>query len=65
MGVYLIGRGVMIFIWLLALQACAGGDVTAPEPRLVWSHVPSGTADDLWDVWGDAVSHLGGLADGH
>ena len=55
---YLIGRGVMIFIWLLALQACAGGDVTAPESRLVWSHVPSGTADDLWDVWGSSATDV-------
>ena len=39
-----------ICTWLLALVGCAGGDVTAPEPQLVWSRVPSGTVDDLGRV---------------
>jgi len=55
-GGYVIGGSGIICTWLLAL-GCAGGDVTAPE-RLVWSHVSSGTADDLWDVWGSSATDV-------
>ena len=51
-------RGVMLCALLLALQGCAGGDVTAPGPRLAWESVPSGTTENLWDVWGSSATDV-------
>ena len=49
---------------LLAQQGCTGGDVTAPEPPLVWSRVPSSTATNLWDVWGSSATDVWAVGDG-
>ena len=49
---------------LLAQLGCAGSDVTAPEPPLVWAGVASGTSHNLWDVWGSSATDVWAVGDG-
>ncbi|HEY6922608.1 MAG TPA: hypothetical protein VI653_04000 [Steroidobacteraceae bacterium] len=57
------GWTVMICAGLLAQQGCAGHDVTAPEPRLSWSRVTSGTGHNLWDLWGSSATDVWAVGD--
>jgi hypothetical protein len=59
-----VGGGVHL-IWgaatctsLLGLQGCVSGDALSPQALLSWSQVPSGTTEQLTDVWGSSASDI-------
>jgi hypothetical protein len=54
---------MMICVGLLAQQGCGGNDVTAPEPPLSWTRVASGTAHNLWDLWGSSATDVWAVGD--
>lgn len=48
---------------LIGLLGCASGDLMVPGPPLSWSRVASGTANNLWDVWGSSATDVWAVGD--